>query len=97
MQKTCLIDYISPKTFDDNLLNKNDELEAFESANVHPDLHEIFPDYQFQTKSGKELGKKFENNLHQAQMQMKTIFPKINPRDSIRQELEAVKVYNRII
>jgi hypothetical protein len=91
--KNCLVDYISPKTFDDHRLTKPDELNAFESDNVHPSLHEIFTDYQFQTKSGKDLGKKFENDLQKSQMQIKTIFPKINPRDLMRQELEAVKVY----
>jgi hypothetical protein len=77
-------------------LTKIDEFDAFESDNVHPCLHEIFTDYQFQTKSGKDLGEKFENDLQKTQMQIKTIFPKINPQDSIRQELEAVKVYNTI-
>ena len=92
-QKNCLVDYISPKTLDDHRLTKTDELDAFESDNVHPSLCEIFTDYQFQTKSGQDLGKKFENDLQKSQMQIKTIFPKINPRDSIRQELEAVKVH----
>jgi hypothetical protein len=92
-QKNCLIDYIpSNKKSDDNLLNKNDELEAFESDNVHPRLHDLFTDYQFQTKSGKAMGEKYENDLHKAQLQIKTIFPKTNQRDRIRQELEAVKV-----
>jgi hypothetical protein len=86
-------DDFSNKNFDDNLLNKNDDLEAFESDNVHPRLYEIFNDYKFQTKSGKEIGEKFQNDLHKAQIQIKTIFPKTNQRDLIRQELEAVKVY----
>jgi hypothetical protein len=93
-QKNCLIDYIpSNKKFEDNLLNPSEDLEAFESDNIHPRLHEIFPDYQFQSKSGKEMGEKFENDLYKSQIQIKTIFPKTNPRDRIRQELEAVKVY----
>jgi len=97
-QKNCLIDYISSKdfsnkTFDDNLLNKNEEFEAFECDNVHPRLHEIFNDYKFQTKSGKEIGEKYQNDLHKAQIQIKTNFPKINQQDIIRQELEAIKVY----
>jgi hypothetical protein len=87
------MDNISNKKFDDNLLNKDEELEAFESDNVHPCLNEIFNDYKFQTKLGKEMGEKFENDLHKSQMQIKTIFPKIDQRDLIRQELEAVKVY----
>lgn len=69
-----------------------DELGAFESDNVHPCFDEICSNYQFQTKSGQELGEKFSRDLHQAQMQIKTIFPKTTRRDSIRQELAAVRV-----
>ncbi|CAF1609433.1 unnamed protein product [Adineta ricciae] len=68
-----------------------EELEPFESDNVHPRFHEIFIDYQFQSKSGKEQGEKFENNLHKSQLRVKTIFPKLNQRDLIRQELNAIK------
>jgi hypothetical protein len=97
-QKNCLMDYISSNNFsnkksDNNLLNKSEELEAFESDNVHPCLYEIFNNYKFQTNSGKEMGEKFEDNLHKTQIQIKTIFPKINQQDLIRQELEAIKVY----
>ncbi len=84
------MDYIP--NVEDDLSNKNEQLDAFESDNVHPCLHEIFPDYKFQTKSGKEIGENFEKDLHKAQLQIKTIFPKTNQRDRIRQELEAVKV-----
>ena len=88
--KTCLTDYISSnKAFEDNLSNIG---EQFESDNIHPHLHEIFPDYKYQTKTGKEMGEKFENDLYKSQIQIKTIFPKTNPRDRIRQELQAVKV-----
>ena len=71
---------------------KADELGAFESDNVHPCFDEISPNYQFQTKSGREIAEKFSKDLHQAQMQIKTIFPKTTRRDSIRQELAAVRV-----
>ncbi|CAF1461268.1 unnamed protein product [Rotaria sordida] len=88
--KKCLIDYIpsnnfSNKKFEDNLLNKNEELEAFECDNVHPRFHEIFTDYKFQTKLGKHMGEKFQNDLYKTQGQIKTIFPKINQQDLIRQ------------
>ncbi|CAF0778656.1 unnamed protein product [Adineta steineri] len=86
-RKKCLIDYIPSN----KPLNKNEEFEAFESDNVHPRLENILPDYKFQTKLGKDLGMKFENDLHKSQIQIKTIFPKINQSDRIRQELEAVK------
>ena len=46
----------------------------------------------FKRNSGKELGEKNQKDLHQSQIQIKTIFPKTNRRDSIRQELEAVRV-----
>lgn len=74
-------------------MNTGEELQAFETDNSHPRLHEIFPDYKYQTKSGQEMGEKFENDLYKSQVQIKTIFPKTNPRDRIRQELQAVKVY----
>ena len=93
IKQNCLTDYISSEKFDDNLLNKTDELDAFESDNVHPNFHQIFNNYQFQTKTGKELGEKYQDNLHKIQKQIKTIFPKTNQRDFIRQELEAIKVY----
>ncbi|CAF3295168.1 unnamed protein product [Rotaria sp. Silwood2] len=94
--KKCLIDYnpsnnFSNKKFEDNLLNKNEELEAFETDNVHPRVHEIFTDYKFQTKLGKDIGEKFQNDLYKNQAQIKTIFPKTNQQDLIRQELEVVK------
>ncbi|UJR31154.1 hypothetical protein I4U23_018661 [Adineta vaga] len=83
-QKKCSIDYHRPsKSFG--------ELEAFESDNVHPRFHEIFTDYQFQTKSGKALGERYENNLHKSQIRVKTILPKLNQRDFIRQDLDAIK------
>jgi hemoglobin-like flavoprotein len=50
-------------------------------------------DYKFETNSGKEIGEKFQKDLYKSQAQIKTIFPKQNQRDIIRQELEAVKVY----
>lgn len=71
---------------------KIDELGAFESDNVHPCFNEISANYQFQSKSGRELAEKFSSDLHQAQMQIKTIFPKTTRRDSIRQELSTVRV-----
>lgn len=73
-------------------MNKSDEYEVFESDNVHPNLHEILTDYKYQTKFGQEIGKKFQKNLHKTQMQIKTIFPKKNHYDLLRQELESLKV-----
>ncbi|CAF1143802.1 unnamed protein product [Adineta ricciae] len=84
-RKKCSIDYY-------RLKKPIEELEPFESDNVHPRFHEIFTDHQFQSKSGKEQGEKFENNLHKSQLRVKTIFPKLNQRDLIRQELNTIKV-----
>ena len=76
---------------------KTDDLEIFESDNVHPKLHEILTNYEFQTNSGKELTSKFQDQLHQAQIQIKSIFPQTNRRDLIQQELESVKVNQEVI
>ncbi|CAF2160079.1 unnamed protein product [Rotaria magnacalcarata] len=90
--KKCLIDSIpSNKNADANLLNRNEEFEAFETDNVHPRFHDIFTDYKFQTKLGKDIGEKFQDDLIKTQTRIKTIFPKTNQQDLIRQDLDVVK------
>ena len=59
---------------------------------MHPRFHEIFNHYQFQTKLAKDIGEKHEHDLYRAQGKIKTIFPRINQRDLVRQQLETMKV-----
>ncbi|CAF0788619.1 unnamed protein product [Didymodactylos carnosus] len=99
--KSCLADYVQRKHVhlidgvgvpeDQDPLGEGGELEAYETNDVHPRLHKIFTDYKFETTSGKQMAEKYEKELLEAQAKVKTIFPKANQRDMIRQELEAVK------
>ena len=64
----------STETSEVNLLNENEELEAFESDNVHPRFYKIFTDYKFQTRLGEEIREKFQDDSHKTQAQMQNNF-----------------------
>jgi hypothetical protein len=76
----------------DHAFNEVEQLDAFETDNVHPRFHEIFPSSEFQTRTAKDLVQQYEKDLCRTQTKIKTIFPKINQRDMIRQEVDAIKV-----
>ena len=63
-------------------------LDPFESDNVHPRFYQIL---------SKETADKYQEDLKHAQDKVRTLFPKVNRRDRIQQELDAIKVRSSIL
>lgn len=96
-KKTSFLDNVESddllkKRRDPSLPDEDHLLDPFESDNVHPRFHQIFTNHPFQSSASKEMAEKYQEDLKDAQEKIKTLFPKVNQRDRIQQELDGMKV-----